>query len=109
MNIKGANENALLDNLTAADLDERRRVLHFPASGCCGLGAVASDHSAKASNDDAQQRELAFNTSLYCVEWDNSQGAKLGNPDYMVRLLNHPANSAFPQPQQAVRKDVDYD
>ena len=113
MNIKGSNENALLDNLTSDDLDHRRRKLDFPASGCCALNAVpASNRSAKASNDDADQQELAFNTSLYCIAHDRHDPAKLGSgQEFVVRLLHHPANEknaplvTFSQP---VSRDFDY-
>ena len=67
MNIKGSNENALLNNFTPQDIENRK------------AGRLASDKSAgDPSNDEAALRNHAFNTSLKAKECDSFDMMRVG-------------------------------
>ena len=110
INIKGSQENALLDNMTSDDLRVRRSQLIDFRDGF-------NARPAQASNDDDEQLELAFATTLYCRAHPLSQPliplgqanqhgwqpgvpqgasmhggptAPMFGPDQIVRLVNVP-------------------
>jgi hypothetical protein len=118
INIKGSHENALLDNITSDDLNNRRRWLTFK-EGKWWLPCKKSrvDRPAKASNDEDEQLELAFSTSMYCVEDDkpvhSSSSSTLGAGERMVRLQlrNIPdrfSGTAAVNVASLIEKDKDY-